>query len=177
MRTNKIALPLSMAYALIAVVLFGGVLGETVVLYPNIFHDPPASLTESVEFFVITGPGDYFPQLGMVTVLVGFAALVALWRTRQVRWWVVASVATLVCGDFLVSMLFSWPRNEIMFDEGIAVHSAEFLRETAKEFVAIHWARLAASGVTATLAVTGFVRFHRIAVTAAAGRKPEPVQA
>ena len=33
--------------------------------------------------------------------------------------------------EFLFSVLFFWPRNEIMFVEGTAVHSAEALRQTA----------------------------------------------
>lgn len=52
-----------------------------------------------------------------------------------------------------------WPRNEIVFTEGIIVHSAEFLRQVAVETG--HWFRLAASAVTATTAFIGFLRYHR----------------
>jgi hypothetical protein len=161
MRNRKVATIASATYVWIAMVAFGGILVETVVIYPNVFHDPPASLTGSVEFFTVTGPADLFPPMGAATVVAAGVTLVLLWRSRPARWWIGASLVTLVLGEFLFSVLFFWPRNEIMFDEGPAVHSVEFLRRTATEFETGHWVRLAMSGVTATLAFAGFLRFHR----------------
>lgn len=45
-------------------VAFGGILVETIVIYPNVFHDPPESLARAVEFFEVTGPADLFPLMG-----------------------------------------------------------------------------------------------------------------
>lgn len=39
-----------------AMMSFGGVAAETVMLYPNIFGDPPASLDRAREFLVAGGP-------------------------------------------------------------------------------------------------------------------------
>jgi len=161
MLTQRIALTTSTLYAWIAMVAFGGILVETVVIYPNVFHDAPASLAESMEFFVVTGPADLFPPLGALTVLAAVSTLVLLRRCPGARWWIAASLASLVLGEFLFSALYFWPRNDIMFDEGIAVHSVEFLRRTAVEFETGHRLRLAMSGVTAALAFTGLLRFHR----------------
>ncbi|MCG5215535.1 DUF1772 domain-containing protein [Streptosporangium sp. KLBMP 9127] len=160
-RKQKIGLAVSMAYAWIAIIGFGGILAETIVIYPNVFHDAPASLAESMEFFVVTGPADFFPPMGALTVLASLATLVLLWPARRARPWIGASLGSLVAGEFLFSMLFFWPRNDIMFEEGAAKHSVEFLQQTAMEFETGHWARLAMSGVTAALAFTGFLRFHR----------------
>lgn len=161
MRGHRIAFGIAMAYVWIAMVAFGGILVETIVIYPNVFHDAPASLAGAVDFFVVTGPADFFPPMGATTVVAAVGTLAVLWRWPGTRWWLAASLASLVFGEFLFSMLYFWPRNDIMFEEGIAVHSAEFLRQTAREFEIGHWARLAMSGVTATLALLGFLRFHR----------------
>ncbi|TQM09763.1 anthrone oxygenase family protein [Pseudonocardia kunmingensis] len=161
MLTHRVALTVSTVYAWIAVVGFGGILVETVVIYPNVFHDAPASLVESMEFFVVTGPADLFPPLGALTVAAAVATLVLVRRHRAARWWIAASLASLVLGEFLFSALYFWPRNDIMFSEGPAVHSVEFLRRTAVEFETGHRLRLAMSGVTAGLAFTGLLRLHR----------------
>ncbi|MFB9903134.1 DUF1772 domain-containing protein [Allokutzneria oryzae] len=161
MRTRAIPLAVSAAYTWIAMVAFGGIAVETIVIYPNVFHDVPASLAESVEFFTVTGPADFFPPMGLVTAIAAAATVVLLWRVRQARWWVTASLGTLATGEWLFSMLYFWPRNDIMFEEGIAVHTAEFLRQTANEFETGHWFRLGMSAVTATLAFIGFLRYHR----------------
>ncbi|MEV6228449.1 hypothetical protein AB0L88_11330 [Saccharopolyspora shandongensis] len=50
---------------------------------PNVFHDP-RSLSDAVEFFRITGPADFFPPMGAVTVLAA-ASLVLLWRSPVPR--------------------------------------------------------------------------------------------
>src|SRR3712207_6959188 len=37
------------------------------------------------------------------------------------------------------SILYFWPRNEIMFVEGLEDHSAEYLKQVAHEFETWHW--------------------------------------
>lgn len=162
MRQLTLAVP--GAYVWIAMVAFGGIAVETVVIYPNVFHDPPASLARAVEFFTVTGPADLFPPMGAATVVAAVAGLLVSWRVRTARWWVAGSLGTLLVGEFLFSVLYFWPRNDIMFEDGIAVHSADFLRQTAVEFETGHWFRLAFSAVTATLAFIGFLRCHRARV-------------
>jgi hypothetical protein len=152
------------AYVWIAMVAFGGIAVETIIIYPNVFHDPPASLAGAVDFFTVTGPADFFPPMGAATVVAAVASSLLLWRVRTARWWVAGSLATLLVGEFLFSALYFWPRNDIMFEEGAAVHSAEFLRQTAVEFETGHWFRLAFSAVTAALAFIGFLRCHRARV-------------
>ncbi|MBB4933184.1 hypothetical protein F4561_004004 [Lipingzhangella halophila] len=161
MLRSRISLVIAGVYVWIAMVACGGIAVETIVIYPNVFHDVPASLAGASEFFEVTGPADLFPPLGAATVVLSIVTLVLVWRLRAARWWIAASVATLVFGEFLFSVLFFWPRNEIMFDEGLAEHSAEVLRRTAAEFETGHWGRLAASAATATLAYIGFLRYHR----------------
>lgn len=172
MLRRRISFVISAAYVWVAMVAFGGILVETVVIYPNVFHDVPGSLSESMEFFTITGPADLFPPLGAATVVAAVATVVLLWPDRRARVWVGASLVSLVLGEFLFSALFFWPRNDIMFEEGAAVHSVDVLRQAAFEFETGHWVRLAMSAVTAVLAFVGFLCFHRGAVLAAATRTP-----
>jgi hypothetical protein len=62
-------------------------------------------------------------------------------------------------------MAFFWPRNEIMFIEGTAVHSAEFLRQVAWEFQTLHWARVAFNVAASASIFVGFMRFYRHVLT------------
>lgn len=160
-----------------ALLSFGGVAAETVMLYPNIFADPPASLDRAREFLVAGGPSDYFPPLGAAVVLLGLVAVVATWRDPRVRWWVGAAVAVFVAAEFVFSALFFWPRNEIMFVDPPGTHTTEYLRQVAAEFVAGHRVRLAGGAVTAGLAFTALLRHVRstAAATPAAAHTREAV--
>ncbi|WP_308042504.1 DUF1772 domain-containing protein [Micromonospora sp. PLK6-60] len=144
-----------------AMMSFGGVAAETVMLYPNIFGDPPASLDRAREFLVDGGPSDYFPPLGASVVLFSLAATVLTWRDRRLRWLVAGAAAVFIACEFLFSVAFFWPRNEIMFVDPPGTHSAEYLRQVAREFVAGHWVRLAGGAVTAALAFVALLRFAR----------------
>ncbi|GAB3840293.1 hypothetical protein GCM10029963_08670 [Micromonospora andamanensis] len=98
-------------------------------------------------------------------VLLGVATTVLTWRERRLRWWVVAATGVFVACEFLFSVVFFWPRNEIMFVDPVGTHSAQYLRQVAEEFVAGHRVRLAGGAVTAALAFTALLRWARTAVT------------
>lgn len=140
-----------------AMLSFGGVAAETVMFYPNVFGDPPESLDRAREFLVAGGPADYFPPLGATVVLSSLAATVLAWREPRLRWWVVGAAAVFVACEFLFSVLFFWPRNEIMFSDPVGTHSVEYLRQVAGEFVTGHWVRLGGGAVTAALAVVALL--------------------
>ncbi|MET8360184.1 DUF1772 domain-containing protein [Micromonospora sp. NPDC005171] len=144
-----------------AMMSFGGVAAETVMLYPNIFGDAPASLDRAREFLVAGGPSDYFPPLGASVVLTSLAATALTWRNRRLRWYVAAAAVVFIACEFLFSVVFFWPRNEIMFVDPVGTHSPEYLRQVAEEFVAGHWVRLAGGAVTSALAFTALLRFAR----------------
>ena len=61
----------------------------------------------------------------------------------------------------MISMVFEWPRNEIMFIEGSSVHSVAFLQQTAREFLMINWLRVALNTMGAIFVFTGFLKFYR----------------
>jgi hypothetical protein len=151
-----------------AMLSFGGVAAETVMLYPNIFGDAPASLDRAREFMVAGGPSDYFPPLGATVTISSLLAFALSWRNPSLRWWVAGAAGVFVACEFLFSVLFFWPRNEIMFVDPVGTHSAAYLRQAAEEFVAGHWVRLAGGAVTSALAFTAFVRFDRETARAAA---------
>ena len=142
---------------------FGGIAAETVILYPNIFADPPASLERARDFLVVAGPGDYYPPLGAATILSLLAATVLTWREPRLRWWVAAATAVFVTCEFLFSAAFFWPRNAIMFVDPLGTHSPAYLQQVAAEFVAGHGVRLAGSAVTAVLAFVALWRRLRSA--------------
>lgn len=140
---------------------FGGVAAETVMLYPNIFADPPESLQRAREFIVAGGPADYFPPLGASVVVSSLIAALLTWRRPRLRWWTAAAAVTFIACEFVFSAVFFWPRNEIMFVDPIGTHSADYLRQVATEFVTGHWVRLAGGAVTAVLAFTALIRWAR----------------
>jgi hypothetical protein len=131
-KVQRAAFPVILVYLWTMMILLGAIVLETFMVYPNIFHDPPRTLELAMEFLAVRGPADFFPPLGFLLWVAGAAALVLGWRARPARWWILLSLMMIVA-DGLVSILFFWPRNEIMFVEGSAVHSAEVLRQTARE--------------------------------------------
>jgi hypothetical protein len=56
---------------------------------------------------------------------------------RSARRWLLLSLGCVVA-EGVVSILVFWPRNEVLLIEDLAVHSADVLRQTAREFVALH---------------------------------------
>lgn len=143
-----------------AMISFGAILGETVMLYPNIFRDPPASLVQAREFMVAGSPSDFFPPIGFTIILCSVLAILLTWREPAVRWWFAAAAVVYVCCEFLFSAVFFWPRNEIMFVDPVGTHPAHYLREVAAEFAAGHWVRVAGGAVAAALAFTGLLRWY-----------------
>jgi hypothetical protein len=147
----------AMAFAWVAMVMFGGMVVETWLIYPNVFADVPASLDRGLAFFTEVGPSAVFPRLGVATGVTGVATLVVCWRDRAVRPFAAGAVGCLLLGELVFSMLYFWPRNDIMFDQRDQ-HPVDVLVRTAAEFETGHWFRLALSGVTAGLAFTALWR-------------------
>jgi hypothetical protein len=162
----------SILFAWMAITTFSGVLIETLLIYPNIFGDVPASLTRSTAFFSEVGPGDVFPVLGLTTLVAGLLTTALTWSLRPARIRAVVAVAVTAIGEFAFSAWFFWPRNTVMFVEGPAMHPATHLVRVAWEFETGHWLRLAMCGVTAVLAFSALLRVHagRRAVTTEAVR-------
>lgn len=176
-KLQRFAFPVIVAYLWTMMILLGAVVLETFMIYPNIFHDPPGSLALAMRFLAVRGPSDIFPPLGFASWVGGAGALALGWPVREARWWILLSVLMIVA-EGVVSILFMWPRNEVMFVEGLAVHSAETLRQTAAEFQALHWARLGLNAASAVSIFIGFVAFHRrrvlAQVTDATAREASP---
>ena len=160
-----------------AMLSFGGVAAETVMLYPNIFGDAPASLDRAREFLVAGGPSDYFPPLGASVVLCSLAATVLTWRVPGLRGWIVGATAVFIACEFLFSVVFFWPRNDILFVDPVGTHTPEYLRQVAEEFVAGHWVRLVGGAVTSVLAFTALLRWVRATATATASAPVERIEA
>lgn len=148
----------SVVFAWVAITTFSGVLIETLLIYPNIFGDVPASLARSSEFFSEVGPGDVFPVLGPATLVTGLLTVALAWSLRPARLLALAAVAVALVGEFGFSAWFFWPRNTMMFVEGPAVHPAAELVRVAGEFENGHWLRLAMCAATAVLAFSALLR-------------------
>lgn len=162
------------SYLWVMMTLFGAIVMETFMVYPNIFANPPDSLALTMEFFAVTGPNDFFPPLGLASWVVGAAALVVCWRERRARWWMLLSLA-MICAEGIVSILYFWPRNEIMFVEGSSMHPPEYLRQVAQEFETWHWrSRMGFNTVSAVAAFGAFLTVHRTGPAAAGRASPAP---
>lgn len=162
----------SIVFAWLAITTFSGVLVETWLVYPNIFGDVPASLARSSEFFSEVGPGDVFPVLGAATLATGVVTAGLVWPWRAARLRVLAAVGVNLVGEFGFSAWFFWPRNQVLFTEGAAVHPAGELARVAWEFETGHWLRLAMCAVTAVLAFAALLRMVERAGAPAPVREP-----
>lgn len=157
---QRLSFAFLLAYLWIMMILVGAIVLETFMIYPNIFHDPPRSLELAEDFMVISAPNDFFPPFGFASWVTGAAALLLNWRNRVVRYWMLASLAMIV-GEGVISMLFFWPRNTIMFVEGTEVHSAQYVAEIAREFQSLHWTRLAFNVASGLFVFLAFLAAHR----------------
>jgi len=160
MKKTSITFWVLLVYLWVMMILLGSIVLETFMIYPNIFHNPPESFAVALEFMSVRAPSDFFPPLGFLSWVSGAASLLLGWRVKSARYWILGSLLMII-GEGLASMAFFWPRNTIMFIEGTAVHSAEFLRQTAQEFQNLHWLRLAFNLVGSALIFTGFLKFYR----------------
>jgi hypothetical protein len=147
-------------YVYLQVIMTGTIVFQTFVMYPNIFMDPPASLQLSMQFFKAVTPGDFFPPFGGAIVLTGSVALLVSFRVKKVFRYLLASVVFLFLGDGVLSILYFWPRNTILFVEGIQKHSAETLQQVSKEFYRAHFVRLFTSSAASFCALIGLLRFY-----------------
>lgn len=161
MDRERLGFAFSVAYLWVVMILLGAVMFETLVVYPDIFHNVPESLQTAMDFMAVRGPSDFFPPVGMLALITGLGSVVLSWRVESVRYWLLVSVALIIVGEFLLSVFFFWPRNTIMFEEGIAVHSVSFLRQTAWEFQTGHWIRMGANVATSVLAFIGVLKFYK----------------
>ncbi|WP_309131754.1 hypothetical protein [Brevibacterium sp.] len=163
---DRLRFPVVTAYLWIMMTLFGAIVLETLMIYPNVFANPPESLALAMEFLSVTGPSDVFPPFGLACWILGGASLVLTIRIRGVRGWIALSLIALVA-EGLASILFFWPRNDIMFTEGLAVHSAEYLIQVAHEFETWHWiSRMTSNSIGAVSVFVGLLALHRARVLA-----------
>jgi hypothetical protein len=149
-----------LTYLWIMMMLLGAIILETFMVYPNIFHNPPESLALGLEFMSERAPNDFFPPLGFASWVTGLASLIVGWRVKSARYWILGSLLMII-GEGVASMLLFWPRNTIMFIEGPAVHSAEFLIQTAREFETMHWLRVIFNALGSAMIFTGFLKYYR----------------
>ncbi len=174
MMRQQIAFALVLGYLWVLMILLGAILFETLILYPNIFHDVPGSLETALAFMVVRGPHDFFPLVGNLAMLTGIGSLVLGWRVKSARYWILGSVIIIFVGEFLFSVVYFWPRNTIMFTEGTEVHSAAYLKQIAQEFQTLHWSRLAFNAAGSALIFVGFLKFYRYIITSQdAHREPK----
>jgi hypothetical protein len=149
------------AHAWAMTLLFGAVLSETVLLYPNIFHDVPESLDMSIKFMKVLGPGDFFPKLGSIILALAFITMIVHRRNKPAFWYLLSAFLLVAVFEFLLSVFYFWPRNTILFEEGASMHSVEYLKVVARQFQMGHLLRLAASLIASMLAFAGLYQSNK----------------
>ncbi|MFC9997500.1 hypothetical protein [Nocardia sp. NPDC127526] len=138
-------------YAAVAGFVFSATVAETVLLYPNIFRDIPESLELTERFMSAMAVGDLMRPLGAGLTLCALAAFgAALWY-RVGRGWLIASLVSLISGQFLLSILYLWPRASVLFDDR-ARHTLDEIERAATEFQVGQGFRILACGLTAVFA-------------------------
>ncbi|MFD3426917.1 hypothetical protein [Nocardia fluminea] len=160
MRKLTAALAVTTVYAALATLVFCTMIAETVFLYPNYFHDIPASLIVADEFTAVVSVGSVMRPLGAALMLTGVVAVAATLWARASRIWTLASMSSLVSGLFLLSALYLWPRWTILFDDR-ALHTVDELRRTADQIGVAHTVRVVLGALTAVFAVVAALRIYR----------------
>jgi hypothetical protein len=149
------------AYLWILMMISGGILFETLIVYPNIFYDVPQSLEDGLEFMTVTTPREFFVITGILAMITGIGSLVLMAR-RRIKWsiyWTLSSLIIFMLGKYLFSYIFFWPLNTILFIEGTIMHSTSYLKQISPEFYTGQWLRLAASEISSILSFIGLLRY------------------
>ncbi|SEN71501.1 hypothetical protein [Lihuaxuella thermophila] len=165
MRKQPISFAFSLMNLWVLMILFGAIFFETLIIYPNIFHDIPRSFETGMAFMVVKGPHDFFPPVGTLALLTGIGSLIMNWRVKPARYWILSSVLIIFIGEYLFSMAYFWPKNTIMFEEGTTVHSVVFLKQTAQAFQTGHWFRVAGCAAASACSFKGFLNIYRYRIT------------
>lgn len=165
LKRQQIAFAFALAYLWIVLIHLGALVFETFIIYPNIFHDVPQSLETTTTFLAVTGPHNFFAPTGFLSLSAGIGTTILAWDIKSARYWFLGSVILLVTGQFLLSVWFFWPRNAVMFAEGLDVHSAVYLQETAQEFQRWHWLRFGSTVIVSVLSFIGFLKVYRHRIT------------
>jgi uncharacterized membrane protein len=113
-----------------------------------------------MDFMKVASPHTYFPPLGFVSWVTGVLAILFSWHYKNARVLIIVSVL-MMFAEGAASVIWEWPRNEIMFIEGSAIHSAEVLQQTYNEFILVHWFRVLCNIVGSILIFFGFLRVYR----------------
>jgi hypothetical protein len=138
-------------------ILFGAIVFNTLVFYPNIFHNVPESLELTMQFLAVRGPHNFFPPFGGLVILLNILALILWWRTKHTRNLLAVSITLLIAFEFIFSVTFFWDKNTILFIEGQSKHSIAFLQSTANSFQNWHWVRVCTTGLSSSLSVYAIV--------------------
>jgi hypothetical protein len=106
---RNVGLAIMVGFLALSLILYGALLLETFVFYPNFFHDVPRSLMVKNEFMAVRAPGDFFRPVGQVLTVLALASVIAAWRIKTARYWTLAALAILALGEWVLSMLYSGP--------------------------------------------------------------------
>ncbi|UAK36064.1 hypothetical protein K8O92_31670 [Nocardia asteroides] len=165
MKSVIVPLTVLTGYAVIASFAFATTAAETLLLYPNIFRDVPESLELTEQFMSVVAVGDIMRPLGAVLTLCASVAGAVSLIYRIGRRWLGLSLVALLSGQFLLSILYLWPRASILFDDRHS-HTLAEIERAATEFQVGHGLRTAAAAVTALCAVLAALACYRARVLA-----------
>lgn len=165
MRSITIPLVASGVYATVASFAFAATAAETMLLYPNIFRDIPESLALTEEFMSVVAVGDVMRPLGGALTLCALVACAVSVLARLGRGWLAASLVSLISGQFLLSILYLWPRASILFDDRDQ-HTLAEIERAATEFEIGQGFRIAAALATAVFAVAAALQCYRARIRA-----------
>lgn len=155
---NKVKLFITFVFVWWINILFGAVVFNTIVLYPNFFRDVPYSLELTMEFLKARGPNNFFPPFGSAVIILNAIALFLWWKNKIIRNLLASSILLLIIFEFLFSVLYFWELNTILFIEGRTKHSIEYLEKISFNFQLWHWIRFCTTGIAAILSIFTLIR-------------------
>ena len=131
----------------ISIILMGVLLGANtynlVVDAPNWGANIPSSLQHTRDYWQAANPLRFFGILSPIHYVVLLMALVVGWNKPRSRkaWIIVALICSVVVT--ILSFVYFFPRNDILFFNPLDPSNAEFLRTKLSEWVTMHWVRIA----------------------------------
>jgi hypothetical protein len=132
------------------IVLFASIFVATGLLFTNIYNslidskswgsNIPDSIETARAYFKSVNPAKFFRIFSPINQILGLLVLILFWRlSPAIRIYLAIAVALYISGDVL-TFLYFYPRNEIMFRTG-QLADVETLRNAWREWTNMNWIR------------------------------------
>lgn len=113
---------------------------NSIVDAPNWGSNIPSSIDTARNYFTTKSPADFFKIFGIIIHILGINCVIRFWKTdKQIRLYNISALVLILIID-LLTFIYFFPRNDIMFDLN-STADIQTLTRVWNEWVIMNWIR------------------------------------